>query len=393
MVAPEALAWQPLVLSRADELRPPAPDATQNAAQLTEVWSWARRRTSSDLLAINVWDEKPPVLRWSALARDEVNARHWPLPRNARALALVHVAMYDTALAVWDAKLAYTRGAPIHLDPSFRGAVVGDGGLPSYPSEHAAIAYAAATVLARLSPTRKDKLLLEAWGAAETRVAGGAALRMDVEAGKALGEAVAARVLQHAEADGSEALAELPLKVQPGQWNADYPDEAVAGSWKTWLGNFPVPDPGASETAPAVSPAQQEIARAWDMGAPAIQWNDIARPLVAKQLLSTPASARKLALMHVAVYDAAIASWKAAYRVLRKRPEGGLLPAPNYPGYPSAVAACAAAAATVLGPSEELDVKVNQATNAGLYGGINYRDDGDQGRVLGEKVGSAALAK
>ncbi len=65
---------------------------------------------------------------------------------------------------------------------------------PSFPSEHAAVAGAAATVLAYLLPDaaagRFDALATEA---AESRIAAGAAFRSDVEAGLALGRRSARR--------------------------------------------------------------------------------------------------------------------------------------------------------------------------------------------------------
>src|SRR5947207_14950362 len=67
--------------------------------------------------------------------------------RSARAFALLHVAMYDALVAVWDAKYAYGRRAPARADPRVR-ALVPLADEPSYPSEHAAAAAAAAAVLA-----------------------------------------------------------------------------------------------------------------------------------------------------------------------------------------------------------------------------------------------------
>src|SRR5207253_2274052 len=115
--------------------------------------------------------------------------------RSARILSLVNVAMYDAMVAAWDAKVAYRRTAPAEADPRVKALVDGDG-TSSYPSQHAAAAAAAAAVLSYLFPN-DDTLRFHAMEreAGDSRVAAGVAYRSDVDAGYAIGRAVAARVI------------------------------------------------------------------------------------------------------------------------------------------------------------------------------------------------------
>ena len=72
---------------------------------------------------------------------------------------------------------------------------------PSYPSGHSCFGSAAATVLAQLFP--RDAAAFEALAAesSESRVWAGIHFRSDLEAGRALGRAVAERVLERMRTD------------------------------------------------------------------------------------------------------------------------------------------------------------------------------------------------
>jgi membrane-associated phospholipid phosphatase len=86
----------------------------------------------------------------------------------------------------------------------------------SYPSEHAAIAGAASAMLAHLYPGDTAALQAQAEQAAFSRLQAGVNYRSDIEAGLALGRAVAARVIaRRALTDGSAAV--WDAVAQPGR--------------------------------------------------------------------------------------------------------------------------------------------------------------------------------
>src|SRR5260370_16599364 len=63
-----------------------------------------------------------------------------------RDFALIHAAVYDAMIAAWDAKYAYNRKRPSEVDPDLA-AELAVPLSPSYPSEHAVAAGAAAAGL------------------------------------------------------------------------------------------------------------------------------------------------------------------------------------------------------------------------------------------------------
>lgn len=94
---------------------------------------------------------------------------------------------------------------------------------PTYPSEHAAIAGAASRLLAHLFPD--DIVTLEALASEEafSRLQAGVNYRSDIEAGLALGRAVAERVInRRALTDGSgvvwDCVAQSGRLTGPGFW-------------------------------------------------------------------------------------------------------------------------------------------------------------------------------
>src|SRR5215210_2062664 len=149
---PETLAglWRTWLLTAADELRPQTP-APPTPAELAELVELQRQRTAATLATAALWDDPTVVLPWTNLALDLIRV-HAPNPvRAARALALLHVALYDTLIATADARAAYPRPEPATDKAIVPLGSAGQQG-SSFPSEPAAVAAAAATVLTYLFP-------------------------------------------------------------------------------------------------------------------------------------------------------------------------------------------------------------------------------------------------
>jgi len=104
-------------------------------------------RTAGTLATITQWDDPTVVLPWTTLTLDLIRV-HSPNPvRTARALVLLHIALYDTLVATGDARAAYSRPAPAadkSLVPLGRASMEAS----SFPSDHAAVAAAESTMLA-----------------------------------------------------------------------------------------------------------------------------------------------------------------------------------------------------------------------------------------------------
>jgi hypothetical protein len=154
-------------------------------------------------------------------------ARGTTLSQNARAFALLNMAMSDAGIATFDTKYKYNTWRPetaIHLgfadgnaatdaDPSFTPLITAPC-FPSYPSAHATLSNAAREVLERLFGARRTSLVLSNTAAPgitltyrklkeitedvdDARVFGGIHFRFEQEAGADLGRRVGEYVYNH----------------------------------------------------------------------------------------------------------------------------------------------------------------------------------------------------
>ncbi len=168
----------------------------------------------------------------------------------------------------------------------------------------------------------------------------------------------------------------------------------------------------------------------WGAGA-VYRWNEIARELAAKYNLAPaakadgtypvpdaanplaeprfpfanpPYTARALAYLTVAQYDALVSAWNYKYKYNRKAPSKTdasiipILPISDLPSYPSEDAVVAGASFTVLsamfpGEVPYLKEKLAEAQNARLWAGANVPSDLRAGEALGKAIASKVMAK
>jgi len=341
--------------------------------------------------------------------------------------------MYDALVSTYHWKYVYKRAAPSGTEP-----VVPAGADPSYPDDHAAIAGAASRVLAYLFPEKAAAVYdQEAEAAAESRVQAGVNYRSDVEAGLALGRAVADAVIARAKADGSDKHFEGQIPTGTDHWAPDPgtatgPTEPLAGTWKTWVVNMASvrPGPPAAFGSPqfraeaqevldvtrSLTADQKRIADFWKDGGgtplPPGHWNQIALDVVKKQPeQSAPRVARTFALLNVALSDAGEAAWDTKYTYWSPRPMNAIRdlgldpgfvpyvrPTPSFPSYISGHSTYSSAAAAVLDylfPAEakNFDAMAQEAAMSRLYGGIHFRSDNEVGFTVGTKIGQQVVDK
>ena len=419
--------WRTWLLTSADELRPAAPGAPSQA-EIDEVVAAQADPSEETAAAIARWGSGPAVIPWSRLAGevfDEFDIGGMPL---GRVMAIVHTALHDAAIAAWDAQVAYARPSPGATSDKITPAAGVDPKQPSFPSEHAAVAGAAATVLAYLLPDaaagRFDALATEA---AESRIAAGAAFPSDVEAGLALGKAVGEKAVARAKADGSDAEwdpADRPTG--PGFWEptppgfVETPLNPLAGSWKTWVLESgdqvrpaAPPEYGSSawqaelkmvqEIAANRSFEQERAALWWGETSPSMLLNGWAHELIGKEGLDLPHAAQVLADLHAAGADAGIAVWDAKFTWWTSRPITEdptldvLFPAPPYPAYPSGYSGLIGAGTTVVGHyfpdvADEMANRAWEAAASRAWAGIHYVIDDDAALAMGRQVGRLVCA-
>lgn len=361
-------------------------------------------------------------------------------PYAARAYAYLSASQYDALVATYYYKQLYNRTAPFNVDANIQ-TLLPKSTLPSYPSEDAAVLGVSVEMLKLLFPGDQDYINQRAEEHRKARLISGANVRSDLDAGEALGKLVAAKFVARARGDRAGAAvgnATLWTKLKNdciargeipwiSQENPERPPMLPAfGAVRTFLFDSltmvtsvrpgPPPSTGSQQfkteleevynLSKDLTREQLRISIFWADGlrtyTPPGHWNYIAASDFANEHFSEPRWARNMALLNMAMMDAAVACWDAKFTYFNPRPSQmdsriktpiGL---PNFPSYISGHSTFSAAAATVLGyviPSKaQLYTDwAKEASISRMYGAIHYRSDCEVGLTTGNKVGAFAV--
>ena len=425
MIEPTAGNWKTWILSSGKAITvPPPPSATATAGELAWLKDFAAQNDPRITAQIKYWDAGPPAYRWV----DFVTARQLAgqpvgAPNVNRPYAYVSVAIYEATVAAWNAKYTYNRKRPSETDPSVRTRVAVPRS-PSYPSEHAAAAGAAAAVLAYFLPNESASLQALAEEAARSRLYGGVEYPSDYAAGLELGRRVAEQVIARARADGSDAVFNGVIPTGRCMWTGTNPGNVTATQWKPFLlssaSEFRPPPPPGCESAGV----QAQIAdvrnfpralntASFATNAKAFFWQtaDGVAPwpftymnrLVLEERLDPPAAARAYALLGTAMYDAWIGSQDGKFTYWYLRPAQldttlvPLFPAPNFPSYPSNHSTFSAAAAEMIAylfprDADAVRARGKEAGDSRIWAGIHFEMDNQAGVNLGQNVARKFIA-
>jgi membrane-associated phospholipid phosphatase len=423
---PEAAAWRPILLGAPDAIRVPAPPVEGSAEQRAEgaeLRALQDGRTPATIAEARAWNAGA-VIRWNEIARQLVARYRASHTMASRAYALLSVAEYDALVATTNNKYLHRRRSPSATTAGLRPLFATPE--PSYPSHHAAIATASARVLAELFPAAAADLEASRIAHIQSQLLAGVHTRSDVVAGESIGRAVATVVIDRARADGAGARGEG----KPGDAAADHtpgqpPAEPRWGDVRPWLmasgsqfraGPPPPPESPTFRAALAEvrrlsddrTPDQQRLAAVWADGlgsyAPAGRWNKTAADLAQKYQLGEARTARMFALLNMALMDAGIAAWetKYHYRCARPRDLDPLITTPveepNSPSFTCSHAAFSGAGAAVLAhlfPAEAsvLQARAQEAAMSRVYGGIQFRFEGEAGLTQGRAVAALAIQR
>ncbi|HWF44643.1 MAG TPA: phosphatase PAP2 family protein [Candidatus Kapabacteria bacterium] len=430
-VDPTGGSWKTIVLSSSSAITAAAPAANNSAATTSEIAQIKSLQSSLSLTQISDierWDSSA-VIRWNEIARQLVIRHSTNPPMASRAYTLMSVAQYDASVTVWKLKYAYNRPAPSKLDASVKTySTVSD--LPSYPSDHAAIAAASASVLRSLYPN--DVVWIDSLLAAHeaSRISGGYNYPSDITTGDSIGLQVGEIILSGATSDGSDAAWSGTIPTGDSCWYSAQTPAAppllpMWGDVKCWVitdmnAVSPAPPPSWNSSAYLASlqevraisdtrtQGQIDTAIQWADGngtyTPPGHWNAIAAQAMLTRGWSTLRQARAMALMNMAMMDAGVCCWKMKYVYWLIRPSEAdskitlAVPLPNFPSYCSGHSSFSAAGAEVLDyllpdMKVQFDGWASAAAISRVYGGIHYRFDSDAGLVMGKKIGDLAVAR
>lgn len=421
---PEAGDWKTWILEDAKAIAvppPPGPEATRGElAWLKGLASAEDPRTGEQ---IKYWDVGP-AYRWvnfvtaRFLAGQPIGA-----PNPTRPFAYVSVAIYEATVVAWKAKYTYNRKRPSELDPSIltRASVPRT---PSYPSEDAAAAGAAAAVLAYFLPAEAASLQAMAEEAGRSRLYAGVEYPSDYAAGLELGRRVAEEVIARARADGSDAVFNGVIPTGPCMWTGVNPGNVMAAQWKPFLLSSPrefrpAPPPGCQSAEVQAQLAEvKRFPRALDSAsfatnARAFFWQSpegaqawpfaYLNRLVLEDKLDPPSAARAYALVGTVLHDSWIASQDGKFTYWYLRPAQldptlvPLFPAPNFPAYPSNHSTISAATSEVIAylfprDAGPVRARAKEAGDSRIWAGIHYEMDNQAGVTLGQNVARKFIA-
>jgi hypothetical protein len=463
--------WKPVLLTAPTDIVVAAPAAvtsTAYIAELNEIKAYQKSLTSDQQAKIAYWGAGG-VLRWNEVMRELVakynlppyqnpdgtypapnsaNPFAYPLfpfanpPYAARAYAYVSAAQYDALVTAWYYKKLYGRPAPYKNDATIS-AKLTQTDLPSYPSESAVLAGVTAEMMKLLFPDEIANIQQKLEEQELATIMAGAATRSDVEAGEAIGRAVAQKFTTRARADKAGAA----IGTQTDWTN--FETKTIAKGEIPWyslespkrppmlplFGNVtpflfdpsiiattirpPAPpltgsDQMKTETAEILDFVKNQtrermrIVQYWADGVgtytPPGHWDAIAAEDFITKNFSEVRWARDMALLNMSLMDAAIVCWDAKYFYFNPRPTQmnpnikTLTGIPNFPSYISGHSTFSGAAAEILGyiipeKASAYQAMATEASMSRMYGGIHYRSDCAMGLVTGKIVGDYAIAR
>jgi len=466
----DAGIWKTILLTTANEFAVAAPVATNTPdyiAQVNEIKSWQSKLTGEEKNMVKYWSAGA-VLRWNEIMRELVAKYNLPPYQNpdgtypvpspnnplaypyfpfanppyaARAYAYISAAQYDALVAAWHYKKLYNRAAPYIVDATVN-TLIPKSTLPSYPSEDAVVAGVTVELMKLMFPGEQEFIQKKAEEHKRSRIIAGANVRSDIEAGEALGRAVAQKFVTRARGDGAgSAGGNVTI------W-AKYEGDCIARNQMPWnsmelperppmlmmfgkvkpmlfdsltvIALRPGPPPSTSgdqmkkeleevySYTSKPTPERLAIVQFWADGintpTPPGHWNDIAANDFIQKNFSEVRWARNLALLNMAEFDASIVTWDTKYAYFNPRPSQldsrikTLTGLPNFPSYISGHSTFSAAASTILGhivPERKAayEAMAKEAAMSRLYGGIHYMSDCEVGLTVGKNVGNYAVQR
>ena len=369
------------------------------------------------------------ITAWNTAALDAIRANRTSPPVASRALAILHVSIYDAV-----------NGIDRTHEPYFVQSAV-----PASASRGAAASAAAHKVLVTLFP-------MNAASFDDLNAATLAAISNGPQKSQAIAwsEAVADHILGLRANDGSDAIIAPPSGSGPGVWRPTPPAFAnyVLPQWgfvtpfaMPTSNAFRPPGPPSISSAryladlnevnalgaaigSARTPEQSVIALFWADGTgtetPVGHWNSIAQKIGADRGNTIEQNARLFALLNIAMADAAICAWDAKYTYDFWRPITAIrdtfdlnwssyITTPPFPDYVSGHSTFSGAAATVLAmfygtdniaftidsdflpgvlrSFSSVSAAANEAAISRLYGGIHFRSAIQDGLSAGIAIG------
>ena len=342
-----------------------------------------------------------PSLHWNAISRLLVSRNRADPLFAVRTYALVSIAQHDALLTIREPTHA-TDGAAV---ASASAVILAH----QFPNEVPYLANALRSHLDQLEETASDSVVLR--GADVGRVIADSLLRLRRDDGW---DNLSTHAAPRGAAWASNPRSSMLYPLRPN-WGAVRPMLLADGQQ---FRSPPPPAPRSEEFLRALTEVrnfarnrtreQTRAAYEWEDGAgtatPPGHWNAIASMLSEGAGLSDRESARVLAIMNIAMFDASIACWDTKFYYWYPRPSQAdtsirlSVPQPNFPSYPSGHAVFSGAASAVLAarfPENGASLRrlAADAAWSRVLAGIHFRFDGEAGLDQGRSVAQWLLLR
>lgn len=232
-----------------------------------------------------------------------------------------------------------------------------------------------------------------------------------------LGREVGSRIVAYGMTDNSDKIFTDPIPTGPCKWTGTNPVTPFARTWKTYFvesGQEFTPVPPHECGSPADLAELQEVqdvakTRTTEQADKARKYGDETTYIWSYELnarivehdMDVFDAARAHAYLQAGMFDSFVTTWNAKYIFWTERPEKRLeirqvIPSPNFPSYPSGHAAVSSTASMIMAEifPEEMDYfqrLAEEIAMSRLWAGVHYRQDNDQGLLLGQMVGEKVV--
>jgi len=365
--------------------------------------------TEQTIQKINYWNAAYPSYRWHQIMMEISRAHEGH--KNGGRVVILHLAIYDALVEVWEHKQAHDRPAPFQYNAAVKN-LSRPRNYSSFICEYSAAAGAAHQVIGYYFPDRKAYLdtLLEQFTAA--RLQTGLQFPSDIEKGLDIGKQIAAQYIDYAKTDrtdrtwdGQVPEADSLWSGNPGKW------DPMKRQWQPLTLQRPDqfrPGPPPTDWTKDMEELRQfnathqtsDIAWKWK-SAPV--WDDLVERKILEYDLNPMQAAFANAVFHTARFDGIIAAWDGKYHYWGIRPfqydpefKPILVDTPNFPGYPAGhttVAGSIATALSFLFPQDEefFHELAWECSESRFEGGVHFRTDNEVGLEVGNQVGNQVI--
>ena len=183
---------------------------------------------------VTFWAAGAPSYRWMDLIINRAQSGQ-PITAFAhRVYTYVALAMYDATVAAWESKYAYNRARPSVQDPTLP-TQAADTAQSVVPFRVYGDCRGGGGVLSYLFPSEAATFQAMAEEAGKSRLYAGVEFPTDYFAGLELGRRVAAKVIERASADGSDAVWTGTVPTGKCMWIGTNPGNVTATGWRPFL--------------------------------------------------------------------------------------------------------------------------------------------------------------